>query len=138
MISGCESCCPFSVWCIGVNQAQPVLAAYEFRQSKVDDVMVCIQYQQQRHVGCRSLDPAGLRAAIDQHTETAHVAIIPVSIGHFSARRIYPGNIFHIQLFIAFSSQKTSTSKYWKRPPKHRELSQEAGQCATVVIDFLP
>ena len=75
------------------------------RQGEFDWALVAVQHQEQRCLDAELANAGLLRAAVQQHAETAHRWITPVRVLHLLPVGINPGEIFNAKLFIRRRSE---------------------------------
>ena len=68
--------------------------------------MVGIEDQQQGGILTAAQDPGGLRAAIEEHAETAGVLVVPVFLGHLLAAGRQPGDVLDTQRLVVLADQE--------------------------------
>src|SRR5512134_948006 len=82
---------------VRVGEQLPALAAVGLGKPELHQVLPRIENDEERRLLAALVNAGGLRTAVEQHAEAAHVGILPVLLAHLLAGGIDPGHVLHAE-----------------------------------------
>src|SRR4051812_27994329 len=119
---------------IRVRHKLPLLPAGGFRKLEVHHVLPGVEHDEERRLLAPAADSRGLRAAIKEHPEAAHVRVLPMLFTHFLAGGIDPCHILDLERLVVFAGEEAGAPEDGITVPEAGELAHKGNQALGAVV----